>query len=123
MDMSKTPAQLRPFVEPAPPSGSPPAGSSLSESKAQPLNARGPSSGLPPPPEPFREPTAQHLSGSLSVPSGQPTEVAHRMGLEHPAEAPAPTGLRGSVFDRPSELTTAASHQQLRDHARALLPR
>jgi hypothetical protein len=41
MDMPKTPPQPLPLVEPAPPAGSPPAGSSLSESKAQPLNVPG----------------------------------------------------------------------------------
>jgi hypothetical protein len=86
-------------------------------------NVRGPeSTGPAPQPEPFREPSAQHLSGSLSVPSGTPTETAHRLGLEHPGEAPKPA-LSGSVFGAPDRVTTVASHEQIRDYARKYAPR
>jgi hypothetical protein len=118
MDISKTPPQPPPFLPPVPGAHEVPV---IARS---PQNTRGPeSTGPAPMPPPFRSPSPQHVGGSLSVPTGSATEIAHRMGLEHPGEAPKPAGLGGKVLDRPSEITMAATHQQMRDFSRKYAPR
>jgi hypothetical protein len=118
MDTPKTPPQPQPFLPPVPGPHEVPV-----ESKAQPLNARGPEGApVPPPPPPFRTPTAQNLSGSLLVPSGEPAATARRLGLENTTLAPEPR-LGGPVFGAPDRVTTVQTHEQIRDYSRRLTPR